>query len=493
MRVHPTLVCIALALGFVACTSSSGSSTPGTGGSGGSARPAPAVPAAQPARAARPAPAGPPATGGASGTAGLAGTGGRGGAADAGRRDGRVADAPSVADTRPGSAAFPRVTAFDVDACHDLDIAVSPTLVAVATNPGLLAFYNKNGTLAFRVQPFMGPSIGDAHVVWDQSSRRWFFSTLQSRNGDGAFVYASLDETGRRFTPDARLAGVTDLDNPQLVVTTDKVSMLVFDNVYTMDKATVMAGQTPELPSIKSGPIQHTDQTYGVDYGAEVPSTAYFTVMSDNSHFNWISVDGTFKGGNVVLTQHKLAVSRPFTAIPPFPGVTAFGNRVTRNSGNLGMWDRGRIVWSQSGRCGADVCPRVFLVDTTANTMVDFDLALPGNVLWSAATGFDRDGNLFALMAQSSGTTPLGLAVGGYSNGGALIPPQPVVKGTGLFPAEEFGDFFAASQDPPTAASGRSATTPRTEIAAPRWSTSWPSDRRRSRRTRIAYLLAEGP
>jgi hypothetical protein len=352
------------------------------------------------------------------------------------------------ADVAIATGSFPKVTSFDVDACHDLDIAVSPTLVAVATNPGWIVYYSKTGQNMGTVKPYPTPGVGDAHIVWDNSSKRWFFSTLQA---NAAFVYASKDETGRTWTGQARLTGPTGLDNPQLVVTTDKVSMLVFDYIYTMDKDVVMAGTTPSIPSVRSGPIRHTDQTYGVDYGVDVPSTAHFTVMSDDSHFNWITVDGTVKGNNVTFQQHMVAVSTPFRSIPPFPGVTAFGNQVTRNSGNLGMWDRGRIVWSQSGRCGAgnmDVCPRIFHVNTETGVMRDFDMAMPGNTLWSAATGLDKDGNVWALMAQTNATTPLGLAVGGFTNTGAIIPPQNVVKGTGVFPQEQFGDFFAASQDP---------------------------------------------
>jgi len=80
--------------------------------------------------------------------------------------------------------------------------------------------------------------------------------------------------------------------------------------------------------------------------------------------------------------------------------------------------------------------------------LTDFDFSLPGSTLWSCATGFDKDGNVFGIMAQANATTPLGIAVGGMTNTGALIPPQNVVMGTGVFPPSDFGDFWAASQDP---------------------------------------------
>jgi hypothetical protein len=242
--------------------------------------------------------------------------------------------------------------------------------------------------------------------------------------------------------------GPTNLDNPQLVVTSDKVSLLVFDCVYTMDKAAVLAANGQPLASISTCGIKHTDQTYAVDYGTSVPATAYFAVMSDASHFNWVSVEGTPKAGNVKMTQHPVALSRPFTPIPAFPGVMAFGGMVTRNSGNMAEWHAGHLWWSQSGRCGADVCPRMFDVNTETGVLRDFDLAMPGTTLWSAAPGIDKDGNMFALMAQTNASTPISLAVGGMTREGALIPPQSAWKGTGTFPAPQFGDFFDAAQDP---------------------------------------------
>jgi hypothetical protein len=55
---------------------------------------------------------------------------------------------------------------------------------------------------------------------------------------------------------------------------------------------------------------------------------------------------------------------------------------------------------------------------------------------------------MFALMAQTSASTPLSLAVAGMTRAGAMIPPQTVWKGNGTFPAPQFGDFFDAAQDP---------------------------------------------
>src|SRR6185295_6500073 len=101
-------------------------------------------------------------------------------------------------------------------------IAVGPTVVGVATNPGVVNFYTRKGAPAYKTEPFPGASMGDAHLSWDQSSRRFFFSTLQAKGGDAAWIAVSTDETGKTWSPPAKVMGPTDLDNPQLVVTSDK-------------------------------------------------------------------------------------------------------------------------------------------------------------------------------------------------------------------------------------------------------------------------------
>jgi hypothetical protein len=363
--------------------------------------------------------------------------------AGGGSGGGAVVDAPVTG--------FPTVTSFDVDACHDLDIAVSPTLVAVATNPGVIAFYTKTGMLDHRAEPFSGASLGDAHIVWDAASSRWFFSTLQSPGTDGAYVYASTDEAGKTWTKNAKVVGPTDLDNPQLVVTSDKVSVLVFECIYTLDKDVVMAGATPNLMPVTNCGITHNDQVYGVDYGGfggQIPSTAYFIGMNDTNRLNWISIEGTPKAGNVKMTQHPTALSPGFKFLGPFPGVTAYGGAATRNSGQIGEWFADHLWWSRTGTCGTVTCPRMFDVNTQTGQLHDFDLTLDGNILWSTAPGIDKGGNMWALAAQTSATVPISLAVGGMSAAGMLVPPQTVVKGTGPFPADEFGDFFDMAQDP---------------------------------------------
>jgi hypothetical protein len=208
-----------------------------------------------------------------------------------------------------------------------------------------------------------------------------------------------------------------------------------------------MAGSNASLMGPSNCGIKHDDQTYGVDYGPNVPSTCYFTVMADASHFNYVTVDGTPAANNVMMQQHQLAVTG-FKEVSPFPGVTAFGGAVTRASGALGMWNGNHLVWSRTGMCGTDICARVFDVDTQAGSLKNYDFTVAGSSMWSATVGLDSSNNIFTLIAQTSSTIPISLAVGGVSASGAVIKPQIVQQGNGAFPADQFGDFFASSQDP---------------------------------------------
>jgi hypothetical protein len=94
----------------------------------------------------------------------------------------------------------------------------------------------------------------------------------------------------------------------------------------------------------------------------------------------------------------------------------------------------------------------MFHVRTDANTESDFDFAAPNQYVWSAAPGVDKNGNMWALMSESSTSLNPSLAVGGYSAGGMKTEPQIVFKGT--MPDVtgttfgDWGDFFACDQDP---------------------------------------------
>jgi hypothetical protein len=205
-----------------------------------------------------------------------------------------------------------------------------------------------------------------------------------------------------------------DMDNPNLNVTSDKVVMQNFGCLYTMDRAPVMAAASRTLIPVKNCGLSRDDQIYGVDFGIAVPSTAYFVdLASGRRALNWISVEGIPARGDVVVTPHLLPI-RPSTALPVFPGVPQPGGTQLRNSGSVR----------------------------------EFDFSVPDINLWSAAPGIDRSGNVWFLMAWSSASVPLSLALAGVTRAGIVIPPKVVVPGTVPMDAGSFGDFFDGVQDP---------------------------------------------
>jgi hypothetical protein len=396
----------------------------------------PAAPTPPPASDAAPA-AGGGGSGGGSGD-GAAGTGAEG------KPDAPVPE-PDSAAPPSAPAALPQTTSFESSACHDLALAVSPNLVGVATNPGEVFYYDKAGRFSHMGEPFPGASIGDAHLKWDPTTSRWFISSLQ---GEGGILSVSRDETGRSWTPPALVMTEPNMDNPNLNVTSDKVVLQNFGCLYTMDKTTVMAAAGRTLVPVKSCGLSRDDQIYGVDFGIPVPSTAYFVdLASGRRALNWISVEGTPAQGNVVVTPHMLPI-RPSTALPVFPGVPQPGGTQLRNSGVLAEWHDHTLAWSKGVRCGNVACVRAFLVDTRTNTVREYDFSVPDINVWSAAPGIDRSGNVWFLMAWSSPTVPLSLALAGVTRAGTVIPPKVVVPGTVPMDDGSFGDFFDGVQDP---------------------------------------------
>jgi hypothetical protein len=224
--------------------------------------------------------------------------------------------------------------------------------------------------------------------------------------------------------------------------------MVNYECIYVIDKATVLAGTSATVTPMPQCGLDRDDQIYGVDYGDTVPSTAYFVTMSDDQHVNWISVDGTPAAGNLVVQQHRLSVSG-FVEFPPFPGVVQKGGTHLRNSGVVAMWHRNHLWWSKAGKCGGVTCSRMFDIRTDANVVDDFDFAVPGTYVWSAAPGIDRDGNMWALMSETSPTLAPSLAVGGRSASGVVTAPQIVVQGSAPDVTEngDWGDFFDCAQD----------------------------------------------
>jgi hypothetical protein len=385
-------------------------------------------------------------TGASSGGAGGAGSATTGGA---GTSTGGVGPGGSTGTGGGPVTGAPDVQVFEADACHDLDIAVSRDFVATATNSGHVVFYKRDGTVDHKFDA--NNNNGDQHISWDESSKRWFLSFMDS---GGIYVIASTDATGKTWTPWLHVLGPPDVDNPNLTVTTDKVALVNYECIYVIDKSVVMSGTTTSITPAPNCGLGRNDQIYGVDNGLPTPSTAYFVTMSDDQHLNWITVDGTPKDMNLVVKQHPTAVTG-FKEMPPFPGIQQQGGTYLRNSGQVAEWHADHLWWSKAGKCANAAtltCVRMFDVNTATGAMHDFEYAIAGASLWSAAPGIDFAGNMWTLMAQVSPTTPPSLVVAGLSAAGVRTEPKIVFQGTQpdvtASMGGDWGDFFDCAQDP---------------------------------------------
>jgi hypothetical protein len=342
-----------------------------------------------------------------------------------------------------------RIDQFDVfsggGAVPDPDLSVSPALVGTISQ-GFATFYSKAGVLDHQfVLQGTGRPVGDSKIVYDTSSGLWFLSHIVDL-GSGNFgveFFVSTDATGTTYRPSLPITADTLLDNPNITVSSDKVVVASGHCLWTVAKQALINGSAPPVPSTVCN-IQNGDQVYGVQYGAVVPSTAYMIAVSDDTHINWISVDGTPEQGNVLVTQHIV----PVPPLAASPSIIQQGGTRLENGGSLAMWNADHLWWSRTEGCGSVTCPRMFDVQTATNSVDSFDFSMPGTFLWSAIAGIDSIGNMWALMSEVSPTTSPGLALGGRSAGGQIQQPTTIVSGISPFPIDRWGDYFGSAQDP---------------------------------------------
>jgi hypothetical protein len=406
------------------------------------------------------------ATGGASGSGGGGGSGagndasagggsGSGGSGGGSPPDARAADTAvtSPPDTRPATG-DPELQMFDSPCLGtpDPDVAAGPTLIGTAIQWNA-HFFKRDGTLDhnYKWSALRGSLVSDTHIVYDNPSKRWYMTTIVSLGGGrfGVQFMVSGDENARDWKLSIPIEMPRLIDDPQPTVTSDKVVITESGKcVWVLDKAALMAGNAP-LVKETSCMVAQNNQVAAVKFGPQPPSTAYAIVMSDSTHINWLSVEGTPAAGNVMLTEHKLAV--PMVNEVPLAGITQ-NNLAGLESGQVkAMWHRGHLTWSKTVRCPSGSCIRTFDVDTTANTVTSNDFALDATQLFYGVPGLDGAGNAWVLAAATKKDGFVGLALAGRSVSGQLFAPRQIVMGgagiagSGLI---RFGDYFSAAQDP---------------------------------------------
>lgn len=348
--------------------------------------------------------------------------------------------------------AGPRTQQFDVFSGGgyppDPNISVSPSLVGTMSQLHV-NFYRKDGSFDHE---FLVPTdrqgvspCCDSKIVWDKQSSRWFLSVLVTfpNGGSGAEFFVSTDATGTNFVSSLPVQEPIFYDNPNITVAADKVVVAADHCLWVVPKSGLLAANAPRVDATTCG-IQNGDQIYGVQYGTSVTSTAYLVAFVDDTHVNWISVTGTPAQNNVVVSQHVLAVP----ALAPQNTVIQQGGTSLESGGVLGMWQNNHLWWSRTEGCGSVDCPRMFDIDTSANSVSSFDFSLSNTYLWSAVPGIDSSGNMWALMSEVSTSTAPGLALGGKTVNGQIFQASIITTGVAPFGGDRWGDYFGSAQDP---------------------------------------------
>jgi hypothetical protein len=351
----------------------------------------------------------------------------------------------------------PAVNQFDSPCLSvpDPDVAAGPTLVATAIQWNAYFFRKDNGMMDHRYtwQALRGRLVSDTHIVYDVTTGKWFMTTIVSLGGGrfGVQFMVSTDENATDWKLSVPIEMPRLIDDPQPTITSDKAVITESGPcVWAVDKAALIAGDAPLVKEITCAVAQN-NQVVAVKYGATVPATGYAVVMSDSTHINWLSVQGTPAAGDLTVTEHQVEV--PLVDLVPLAGITQ-NNVPGLQSGQVkAMWQNNHIVWSKVVRCASGACVRAFDVDTAANTVKSDDFAMDGTQLFHGASALDKWGNMWLLMSATKPDGFVGLAIAGRQASGQLVAPTMIAPGLSGFPGNggalvRFGDYAGSAQDP---------------------------------------------
>ncbi len=374
-------------------------------------------------------------------------------------------------DVIHATTSFARFTAFETPCASsaDPDVAAGPDLFGVTIQRPAY-FYNKTtGALdhKFFWEAYRGQVLSDVHIVFDRSSQRWFITTIvdlgSSQQGfhQGVQVMVSRDASAKEWMYSTPIDVPQMIDNPEPTVTSDKVVITHDRCVWVIDKAALIAGHAPVVQP-RFCDVANNNQVAAVKYGGDPPATAYAITMSDSTHLNWISTEGSAATARV--TEHLLEVS----PVDEVKAIKQAGKAELQSSGDKPFWQKDHLVWNVTVRCPTGTCVRSFDVNTATNTVRSDDFAMPGTQLFNGASGFDSRGNMWLLMSAAKPDGFVGLALAGRTASGQIIQPEMIVEGRayiddpvrlylfGLIetkpPREHqtirFGDYVEAAQDP---------------------------------------------
>jgi hypothetical protein len=376
------------------------------------------------------------------------------GNADGGGGPGQPDGAPGEPDSGPpignGDGPF-TVTSFDTHCLStpDPDVAASPDLVATAIQ-WTAYFHKKDGTLdhTYVWDAHRGNLVSDTHIVWDPGLSRWFLTTIVDLGGGsfGVQIMASTDAAASNWKASVPIELPRLIDDPQPTVTSDKLVITESGPcVWALDKQKLLAGDAPSVDAITCD-VNQDNQLAAVKFGTPVPTTGYAITMSDSTHLNFVTTEGTPNGGNLTATEHQITVPE-VDEVPTFGGLTQHGMDI--ESGQVkAMWQRDHLAWSKTVRCASGSCVRLFDIDTATSTATSTDFSIPGTQLFYGGAALDKYGNAWVLMAEATPNGSVGLALGGVRASGTVEPAKIIVEGQSALSGNRFGDYFSAAQDP---------------------------------------------
>ena len=397
----------------------------------------------------------PPQSGGVAGGGSGAGTGGFGG----------TGGAPVTG--------FPDVTVFEADACHDLDIAVSPDFVTTATNSGHLVFYKRDGSVDHKYDA----NNTNNGVINRLFGMRWLWALVSCRSRT---VVAYLRRHRQQRCDRHHVDAVAPHRRPhrrrqsqphchdgqgrigQLRLPVRRRQSRSLGRRHAQRDATAPMWVGAQRPDLRRR-LRHAGAEHGVlRHHVRRPARE----LDRRRRYSP-------QGGDLAVKQHPTNVTG-FKQIPAFPGIQQQGGSFLRNSGQVADWVNGHLWWSKAGQC-ADApslaCVRMFDIDTGAVALQALRVRRDGRVALVRSAQRRFAGNMWTLMAQVSPTTAPSLVVAGMSASGVQTAPKIVLAGRSPTSRRRWAETGATSSTAlrtrSTAARGAWATTA-ARPAAPR-------------------------
>ncbi len=361
----------------------------------------------------------------------------------------------------------------------DVPLAVGSNHVFELTN-GLGILWTTSGSFVQTVNPqslfqvSATDGIGDARVVYDGLSGRWFASAADFTTGDVVLAVSTTGDPTGTWRAFSFATGQGCPDQPWMGLTSDKVvlSLNTFaacDGTFTggmfwaINKTDLVSGATPRFTTF--GPNLNFLNIVPVQ--AMTPATtAYMAWPIQPNYVRVFTLTGVPPVA-VTLAYHDYSVSNLSNApnaVQPDPNYTL---RTGDNRVRDGFWSAGRLWITYNDGCVptgdtlSRACVRLTQLDTTNQTVLqDFDVGLANAYTFYPAIRTDGGGNLVVVFGLSSATVYPSVEVASRAPSDTLntLGPWTTLRaGTGSRTPTSgscssgvcrYGDYFGVAVDP---------------------------------------------